>query len=95
MRKKKLAALALAALMGMSTLAGCGVTTTSKEGKSQDSTSKTEMTGKGKDTINILIYAQEHEKAAYEEQIRKFTEAHKDAIKKVNFEVTTHVEHGM
>ncbi|MDY5703839.1 MAG: sugar ABC transporter substrate-binding protein [Lachnospiraceae bacterium] len=94
MRKKKLAALALAALMGMSTLAGCGVTTTSKEGKSKDSTSKTEMTGKGKDTINILIYAQEHEKAAYEEQIRKFTEAHKDAIKKVNFEVTTQDEYG-
>ncbi len=95
MKRKKLLALGLAALMGLSALTGCGVTTTSEEGESTSSAAtKTEMTGEGKDEINVLIYAQEHEKAAYEDQIKKFTEAHKDQIKKVNFEVTTQDEYG-
>ncbi len=91
MKLKRVVAAALVALMGVSSLTGCNVAKDSE--KSSDASSKTEMKGEGQDEIDILIYAQEHEKAAYEDLIKKFTQDHKDKIKKVNFEVTTQDEY--
>ena len=91
MKLKRVVAAALVALMGVSSLTGCNVAKDSE--KSSDASSKTEMKGEGQDEIDILIYAQEHEKAAYEDLIKKFTQEHKDKIKKVNFEVTTQDEY--
>lgn len=51
------------------------------------------MKGTGDNEINILIYAQDHEKAVYQELIDKFTKEHADEISTVNFEVTTQDEY--
>ncbi|MBR1848712.1 MAG: sugar ABC transporter substrate-binding protein [Lachnospiraceae bacterium] len=98
--KKKLAAMTLAMAMAVTSLAGCGVQTTEEAGEAPaaettSDTTTTEMTGTGDKEINILIYAQEHEKAVYEDLIAEFTKEHADEISKVNFEVTTQDEYGV
>ena len=91
MKLRKALALGLCTAMAVTSFAGCSVA--KNEASSSDASTSTNLKGKGKDELHILIYAQEHEKAAYEEQIKKFTEAHKDQIKNVNFEVTTQDEY--
>ena len=91
MKLRKVLAAGLCAAMTVTSMAGCSVA--KNEASSSDASTSTNLKGEGKDELHILIYAQEHEKAAYEEQIKKFTEAHKDQIKNVNFEVTTQDEY--
>lgn len=89
----------LCGAMVMSMFAGCGVETVESAGESGteessgSSSSSAELKGEGDKEINILIYAQEHEKVVYQELIDEFTQAHKDEIKSVNFEVTTQDEY--
>ena len=96
--KKRLVSVMLCAAMVTSMAAGCGVETVN-ESSGESSTeadagsSKAELKGEGDKEINILIYAQDHEKAVYQKLIDDFTQAHKDEIKTVNFEVTTQDEY--
>ncbi len=105
MRIKKLFAVALAAVMTVSVISGCGVTTedtgsTEKTEEAADAgateeqeTTTTEIEGTGDKEIHVLLYMQEHEKKIYEQVVKDFTEKHKDQIKSVNFEITTQDEY--
>ncbi|MBO5089275.1 MAG: sugar ABC transporter substrate-binding protein [Lachnospiraceae bacterium] len=98
MKKKKLLALGLAAVMAMSVFTGCGNVQTAEEAgeapvAESTESSQVEMEGEGDKEIDVLLYMQEHEKAIYEKVIADFTEAHKDEIKKINFEITTQDEY--
>lgn len=96
MRRKIIAAtLSLAVMFTMFT--GCNVQMEDESAggsAAASSESKTEMVGTGNKEIDVLIYAQEHEKVVYQDLIAKFTEEHSDEISKVNFEVTTQDEYG-
>lgn len=102
--KRKVVSSILCVAMLATMLAGCGVTTTEESGESGgssnagtssgSSSSSAEMSGTGDAEINILIYAQEHEKVVYQQLVDEFTQAHADEIKSVNFEVTTQDEYG-
>lgn len=94
--KKKLMSLTLCFAMTAALVTGCGVATTdedSSNGTEKDSSSTAEIKGEGDAQIDILIYAQDHEKAVYQKLIDDFTQSHKDEISKVNFEVTTQDEY--
>ena len=102
MKKKEILALFLSAAMVTSVLTGCGVQTTEEAGETseteettavEETTEPAEIAGEGTETIDVLIYAQEHEKVVYEDLVAKFAEEHKDTIKEVNFEVTTQDEY--
>lgn len=93
--KRKVLTLVLCTAMVLSMLTGCKVQKEEKndEATSTDSSSVAEMKGNGDATIDILIYAQDHEKAVYQDLIKKFSDAHADEVSKVNFEVTTQDEY--
>lgn len=96
--KKKMISVLLCVSMVAAMASGCGVETTDSAGESGteasgDSSSVAELKGEGTEEIDILIYAQDHEKKVYQELIDEFTQAHKDEISKVNFEVTTQDEY--
>lgn len=98
--KGKVVSAMLCVSMLATMLAGCSTTTTEEAGESStgteaaaSSSSTAELKGEGDKEINILIYAQEHEKVVYQQLIDEFTQAHKDEIKTVNFEVTTQDEY--
>ncbi len=97
MKKKKLLALGLAAMMAVSVFSGCNVTTEDAGGGDAATTesgdSNTSMQGEGDATINVFLYMQEHEKDIYSKLVQEFTEAHKDKIKNINFEITTQDEY--
>lgn len=95
--KGKVVSLMLCAAMVASMLTGCNVETVESAGETSteaSGSSTAELTGEGDKEIDILIYAQEHEKVVYQQLIDEFTQAHKDEIKTVNFEVTTQDEYG-
>ena len=82
MRIKKLFAVALAAVMTVSVISGCGVTTedtgsTEKTEEAADAgateeqeTTTTEIEGTGDKEIHVLLYMQEHEKKIYEQVVK-------------------------
>lgn len=91
--KRKLISAVLCLAMTAAVFTGCGVETTDGEKSSDGGTSKAEIKGEGDKEIDILIYAQDHEKKVYQDLIDQFTQEHKDEISKVNFEVTTQDEY--
>lgn len=95
--KRRIVSTVLCMAMAATLFAGCSVQKSDGDtagGNTEDaSSSVAEMKGDGDKTINILIYAQDHEKKVYQKLIDEFTEAHKDEIKQVNFEVTTQDEY--
>lgn len=94
--KKKIVSAILCMTMVATMFAGCSVQKSDgTEGAAEEDTSTfvDEMTGNGDKSIDILIYAQDHEKAVYKDLISQFVEKHKDEIKQVNFEVTTQDEY--
>lgn len=97
--KRKLLSVTLCTMMLMGMIAGCGVQKSENENSEtansteSDGNFVSELKGEGDEEIDILIYAQEHEKAVYQDLIDQFTQAHKDEISKVNFEVTTQDEY--
>ena len=92
--KKKIISTLLCTAMLATMVAGCGVEKSDGGSDTEGSASSVaEMKGTGDNEINILIYAQDHEKAVYQELIDKFTKEHADEISTVNFEVTTQDEY--
>ena len=92
--KKKIISTLLCTAMLATMVAGCGVEKSDGGSDTESSASSVaEMKGTGDNEINILIYAQDHEKAVYQELIDKFTKEHADEISTVNFEVTTQDEY--
>ena len=86
--KKKIISTLLCTAMLATMVAGCGVEKSDGGSDTEGSASSVaEMKGTGDNEINILIYAQDHEKAVYQELIDKFTKEHADEISTVNFEV--------
>ena len=100
--KKKLLAVTFAAIMALSTLAGCstvkvedtpeGKTAASVETASTETSAAT-LTGEGQESIRVFLYMQEHEKVIYQKLIDEFVNEHKDQVKEVVFEVTTQDEY--
>ena len=92
--KKKIISTLLCTAMLATMVAGCGVEKSDGGSDTESSASSVaEMKGTGDNEINILIYAQDHEKAVYQKLIDKFTKEHADEISTVNFEVTTQDEY--
>ena len=92
--KKKIISTLLCTAMLATMVAGCGVEKSDGGSDTEGSASSVaEMKGTSDNEINILIYAQDHEKAVYQELIDKFTKEHADEISTVNFEVTTQDEY--
>jgi len=84
-RAKRCLSLVIAAALAITSLAGCA------GGKTSSGTTVAPKGEKAK--LTILIYAQEHEKAAYQKLIDKFKAANKDTVESVNFQVTTQDEY--
>ena len=79
--KKKIISTLLCTAMLATMVAGCGVEKSDGGSDTESSASSVaEMKGTGDNEINILIYAQDHEKAVYQELIDKFTKEHADEI---------------
>ena len=75
--KKKIISTLLCTAMLATMVAGCGVEKSDGGSDTESSASSVaEMKGTGDNEINILIYAQDHEKAVYQELIDKFTKEH-------------------
>lgn len=55
---------------------------------------KAKRTADGKANLTVMVYAQEHEQAVYQEMIDAFKEANKDTVNDVDFQVTTADEYG-
>lgn len=92
--EEKIISTLLCTAMLATMVAGCGVEKSDGGSDTESSASSVaEMKGTGDNEINILIYAQDHEKAVYQELIDKFTKEHADEISTVNFEVTTQDEY--
>ena len=79
--KKKIISTLLCTAMLATMVAGCGVEKSDGGSDTESSASSVaEMKGTGDNEINILIYAQDHEKAVYQKLIDKFTKEHADEI---------------
>ena len=92
--KKKIISTLLCTAMLATMVAGCGVEKSDGGSDTEGSASSVaEMKGTGDNEINILIYAQDHEKSRLSGLIDKFTKEHADEISTVNFEVTTQDEY--
>ena len=78
MKKRKLLALGMVAMMGLTSITGCGVKTTDDTTTASGTTasgsgdtaapatttaSSVDMKGEGEAEIDVLLYMQEHEKA--------------------------------
>ena len=78
--KKFLAAGMAAATMATTILAGCG-------------TSGSSESANGKKDLSVFIFANDHESKIYKDMAKKFQEAHKDTINKVDVQITTQDEY--
>lgn len=81
MKKRRVIALGLAALMTTSALlAGCGNSKSSEEAD-------------GRKNLSVFIFANDHESVVYKDMIEQFKEDHKDTIANVDIQITTQDEY--
>ena len=81
MKKRRVIALGLAALMTTSVLlAGCGNSKSSEEAD-------------GRKNLSVFIFANDHESVVYKDMIEQFKEDHKDTIANVDIQITTQDEY--
>lgn len=85
-RLKRCLCLFLSAALLAMCFAGCGK---SNNGKAVANGSEESKTSGEKAKLTVLVYAQEHEKKAYQKLIDKFKAANKDKVESVDFQVTT------